>query len=335
MTRDGEKTIYCLYGIALASDFRFSHSVPPTDPPADLSFRMSPELDLTPSSENLRTVYESPFLDSEGNVRLRTASTLERDDLRFGNRIHFTLRPDEIACHFTPDVTVQDIEIHLLGAVCAYWLERRGLPCVHASAVVTPLGGVGFLAESRGGKSSLAAALMKAGLPLLTDDILAIEERSGRFHGRASYPQMRFWPREAEIFTGRKEGHNLVHPGAQKVRVPIGGPGFGTFHPHDAPLRALYLPHRRPSSEISSIRVEPIRPRDALIELVRESFVAHLVASAPWAHDRLARLAAIAEAVPMRRLSYPSGFDRLPEVRDAILDDLATLSRDPAAGGPG
>jgi hypothetical protein len=295
---------------------------------------MQPESELPPFAETAPSTYESPYVDLEGNTRVRATSASERDDLRFGERIRFSLGADEIVCHFTPRVEPREIEILLLGTVLSYWLERQGTCCVHSSAVVTPCGGIGFLAGNGGGKSALAASFLEAGFPLLTDDILAIDRREDGAFGRASYPQMRFWPSEAERFAGNADPGDQVHPTIPKVRVAVGEPGFGTFHSKEAPLRALYLPVRLSGSEGARVEIEPIRPRDALIELVRESFVAHLVASAPWAQGRLARLAAIAEAVPMRRLSYPSGFDRLPEVRDAVLADLAAWAESGAAGGP-
>jgi hypothetical protein len=321
-----ERTVYRLFGVSLASDLRLSHAIPPAAPPATVSFRMQPREDLPTLDEPSRSTYESPFLDPDGNVRLRAASASTRDDLRFGERLLFSLGSDEIDCHFTPSVQTEDIEIYLLGAVLAYWLERQGLPCIHASAVVTPDGAIGFLAGNGGGKSTLAAFLVRAGLPLLTDDVLAIDRREDGYYGRASYPQMRFWPREAELFSGRAEGHDRVHPDLPKLRVPIGEAGFGAFHPRAAPLRALYLPERRPASEAASIEIRPVAPRDAAIELLRNSFVSHLVEAAPWARDRLARLASIAAEVPMRRLIYPSGFERLPEVCDAILRDAGLVA---------
>jgi hypothetical protein len=332
--RARERPTYRLFGISMESDLTLAPSIPPGEPPVSLRFRLRHESQLPAPPPQARSIYESPHLDSEGQVRLQVLSDAENNDLRFGRRICFSVGAHEVECCFTSIVRARDIEVHLLGAVLSLWLERRGLLCIHSSAVVTPEGAIGFLAPSGGGKSVLAALLVRSGFPLLTDDVLAAFSRQGRFWGRASYPQMRFWPREAEIFTGRSEGHDRVHPESSKLRVSVGERGFGAFHAAEAPLRALYLPARRAAGAAGGIEIEPIRPRDALIELVRESFVAHLVAAAPWARDRLGRLAAIAAAVPLRRLTYPSGFDRLPEVREAILDDMATLSRDADAGGP-
>ena len=80
--------------------------------------------------------------------------------------------------------------MRLLGPVIAYWLERAALPVLHASAVAVGGEAAAFLAGSTGGKSSLAAALVAAGCPLLSDDLVAIEAvPHASFLGRSSYPR--------------------------------------------------------------------------------------------------------------------------------------------------
>ena len=68
--------------------------------------------------------------------------------------------------------------------------------------------------------------------------------------------------------------------------------------------------------------MEPILPRQALIELVRESFLGTVLEKAGLHRERFARLASLVGRVPMARLVYPSGLHRLPEVRAAIFEDM-------------
>jgi hypothetical protein len=65
----------------------------------------------------------------------------------------------------------------MLGTI----LHQRGVMVLHGSAVQTPAGAVVFAAERGVGKSTLAAAMHRAGYPLLTDDLCAI--RSGPRRG--------------------------------------------------------------------------------------------------------------------------------------------------------
>jgi hypothetical protein len=178
---------------------------------------------------------------------------------------------------------------------------------------------VGFLSFNRGGKSSLGAAMMQGGFPLLTDDVLAIASGADGFSGRLGYPQMRLWPREADHFWGPAANFPRVHPHASKVRVPI---GTGVFDAADKPLAGFYLPARRPADEDTAVDFRPVAPRDAVIEFIRHSFVAPLIEAAGWHASRLDFLARLAAEVPVKHLIYPSGLEHLPRVRDAILADL-------------
>ena len=76
----------------------------------------------------------------------------------------------------------------------------------------------------------------------------------------------------------------------------------------------------------TEIEITPISPRDAVIELVRHSFVADIVEALRWQSRRLALFAQVADQTPVRRFVYPSGFEHLPRVRDAILEDLPRTS---------
>ena len=61
----------------------------------------------------------------------------------------------------------------------------RGGEALHAGAVATEKGAIAIAAASGGGKSSLLAALLQAGLPLLSDDVVVLDADPGRL-SRAS-----------------------------------------------------------------------------------------------------------------------------------------------------
>ena len=62
--------------------------------------------------------------------------------------------------------------------------------------------------------------------------------------------------------------------------------------------------------------------RDAVIELIRYDFTARINAVLGFSVDRLDFFSQLTRSVPMKRLTYPTGHDRLPEIRIAILKDL-------------
>jgi hypothetical protein len=299
-----------LFGITLASDFPFAANLPAGEGRPDLTFAV-----------RSRAPASVPWQAEGGTSAFRLCRAAELEALQEPGLLDFYLWPGRIACHLLDPRYRFLVELRLLGSVLAYWLERRGRPSLHASAVAVNGRAAAFLSPHGAGKTGLAAALMRTGCELLTDDLLPVEERGDAFHGLPGYPQMRMWPDEALHMTGACAGLPRVHPELSKRRVPVGPDGFGTFCGSALPLACLYLPERQPDRR-APVEIREVSPRDALIELVRHSFLPHLVEAAGLQPARFDLFARLVRSVPVRRLRYPSGFDRLPGVAEALLRDL-------------
>lgn len=277
--------------------------------------------------------------------------------------------PDDPLRGIFPSDRAALVELRLLGPVMAFWLELQGVLTLHASAVVLDGVGVAFLASHGSGKSSLAAALLTASrsgrasprqATLLSDDLLAVEVDPGPTHPESvddppgvgpialpSYPFVRFWPAEAQRFTGSAEAWPRVLASVDKRRVATGGappagfPGVGAFsrfHGRPVPLAALLLPSRGGhdaeggvgAGRVGEVHFDPLSPAEALLQLIDTSYLPRLPVGAGLQPGRMERLAALVEAVPVRRLRYPDGYDRLPEVAVAVGDWCRRLSREPS-----
>lgn len=318
--------VYSLYGLSLASDFPFASYLGEGAGTSDLTFRIT-EAPPTTGLTRRPADYVSPLRLDNGSSFLYVYRQDGYLVLRFTEVADFYLWPDSIVCHLLdPDYDYM-VEIYLLGVVFSIWMELRGIPALHASAAVVEDRAAAFLATNSGGKSSLAATLMQAGHPLLTDDVLPLE-RPGEtlFLGRPGYPQMRMWPDQARRFLGCYENLEIVHPAYSKRRVPVGEDGLGTLRDEPVPLACFYLPERRDSIEAGTgIEIVPVSRAEALMSLIGQSFVPRTVEALGLQKQRLGFFASLVGKVPVRRLIYPNGFDHLPNVRRAILDDLAAL----------
>jgi len=314
---DGLRT-YRVFGVNLASALPFRSLLGIADGAEELSFAVSPVPIVTGSWKGGDPIFRSPrrFQNGESFSQLYQLNLWEA--LCFPGVADFYLQGDRIAAHPIGNPTSDLLEIRLLGPVLSYWLERQGFPTLHASAVAVDGRAVAFLSSHGSGKTGLAAAMMRAGLSLLTDDILPVEERDGKFLGRPGYSQMRMWPDEAEHFLGKSDDLPLVHPAITKRVVTVGGGSFGAFHDMAVPLACIYLPERVLGGPIE---IHEISRREALIELVRHSFSRHLVQAVGFQPRRLDLFARLVMQVPVRRLRYPSGFERLPEVVERLLKD--------------
>lgn len=323
---DAERSMhyYEIYGIILESNYPFKSLLAVASTSPDITFSY---VDAAPRVEEWKRTMpvsstQSQTEDGENLVALYRMNGF--DVVHIGNSVDFYIWPEKIVAHLLESQFDEMVEIQFLGWILSIWLELHHVPAVHASAIVTKYGAVGFISSSKGGKSALAAAFVKVGFPLLTDDILPIEEREGpTYFGRPGYPQMRMWPDIAKYFLGDYENLEIVHPKFTKRRVPIGPHSFGTFCRDKKRLKVLYIPERQ--NENGDIRIESISPKDALIELVKYSFSARTVAALGLEGERMKFFAGMVMHVPMRRLIYPSGFHHLAEIRDALENDIESL----------
>jgi hypothetical protein len=301
---------------------------PSTSPPADADvvFRRT---DAAPEGVDWSTadVLDEQGRRADGVPEFVFARLGDVDAVRIPGAVDYYLRDDEIVCHLVDERHAYLVEIALLGMVMALWLERRGTATLHASVVVVDGVAAGFLGPSGGGKTSTLTACLARGHALLADDLLALYDRDGVVVGARGYPALRLWPEQADRFIGSHEGLPRLHPDYDKRRVLVGEGHFGAFALGAAPLRRLYLPERLDDPR-APVELRRLPAQEALMELLRHSFLPREVQRFGWVRERLAVLARVAAEVPVVRLRYPSGFDLLPDV-------LARLEDDVRSGRPG
>jgi len=317
-------TTYQIYGFRVRSNFSFTHTLSVVDGQPDLLFMCISEPPIHQDWKKTEPVF--PGVD-EPDLGVSLYPQGNFDILHFPGSGDFYIWPDQILCHPITPINVAQLEIDFLGTVLSFWLERQGYLALHASAIALPAGGAaGFLATSQGGKSSLAAAFIQRGYSLLTDDILPVELNAHRVTGRPGYAQMRLWPDQAQYFLGHFQDLELVHPEISKRRLPMGRDGWGNFCSVSQSINRLYLPERRdPHVWGTEIEIISLSPRDAVIELIRQSFAAPILHAMGILPERLMKLSQVVQHVPVRRLLYPNGMNYLPQVCDAIQSDCSKV----------
>lgn len=307
--------MYAVYGLNIASQHSFRSGLVAGHEPVDVRFEV---VDTAPDASDWRSeepTYGSDVLLEDGKSFLFLYRCFGLDVLRYRGFADFYLWDDRIVCHLIDSNRFDAVELYFLGLVLAFWLERAGTLTLHCSAVDVAGGAIGFLASKMGGKSSLAATFMEANFSFLTDDFLALRFEEDTWWTSSGFPQMRMWPDQAQHFTDDVDALALVLTGEEKRRVPIVAEAFCTDR---RPLAALYIPERR-TETIGQVEIETLSPRDAVIELVRESFLTRLLESAGLHGRRLAAFVTLARQIPVRRISYPTGIELLPDVRAAIV----------------
>lgn len=218
-----------------------------------------------------------------------------------------------VSCHPVPGVSDETTRHLYLNQVLPLALSRLGKLVFHASAVDVGGKGVVFAGESGRGKSTLAASFATNGSPFLTDDGLVIEEGEDDYWVAPSHPSIRLWEDSQEALVRPETPATEPLPFTSKTRFLAGEDIPHCDEPR--PLRHVYF---LANGESSQVAIEPMTASEALIELVKHSFILDIQASDFIAahFDRLSRL--VGRRIYFR-LDYPRDFNALPEVRRAIL----------------
>ena len=220
----------------------------------------------------------------------------------------------EIDVDPAPGVGDPLLRLPLLGTVMALLLHVRGSLVLHASAVAVGNAGVVLLGDKGAGKSTTAAALVRAGHRLLADDVVAIDFADGGVRIKPGFPQLK-------LDAG-------IEIGADAVTMPPVVAGFdkrqhrlAEFQHTPVPPRVFYILERGTRAQVT-----PLNSGDALAALIRFSYVARFGSAAfkprsPATH--LQQCATLVGAARVCRLEVPNDRDRLDEAVRAIERDLA------------
>jgi hypothetical protein len=312
-----------LFGLSIATNHSFENRFPPAGPPSNLLFIRLAQAPVPVDWANEEPLYTSRGETKDGESLFTFYATGNCVLLRFAAFADFYLWSDMIVCHVLHPEYEFMVEISFLGTVLACWFELQGILALHAAASVINGQAVAFLSSNKGGKSSLAATLMQQGYPLLTDDILLIEQQNGRILGRSSYPQMRLWPEQAAQLFGRSQEFPKVQPYLDKRRIPIDFEKPGNFETGRFPLTHCYIPERyTPEKDKADITITPVPPIQSVLTLAGYSFLYWLVETIGLQPGRLKTLAQVAQTVTVSRLEYPESVEHLSAVCQAILSDL-------------
>lgn len=125
----------------------------------------------------------------------------------------------------------------LAGTIWTAVLQQRGLLTLHASAIRTDAGAVLFLGASASGKSTLASAFVARGYPLLTDDVAAVQCRTGNPPVvMPGLPGLRLWADALERLQFRTTTLRRVRPDLDKYVLPV-----KAFSDGPEGVRAVYV----------------------------------------------------------------------------------------------
>lgn len=207
---------------------------------------------------------------------------------------------------------------YLLGPLLGLALRLRGYMCLHASAVAVSGQAVVFMGPPHAGKSTTAAMFVRAGYPLVADDVVAFKERDAGILVQPTYAGLRLWLDAAQMLHDHAEELPRVMPGDDKRYVELRTPEE-RFHTQPLPLGAIYyLADRRARGAEPSI--ERGSARESLMWLVANTYLSYISETVQRA-DEFKMLGRLVARVPVRRVVAADDPSQLAGLRDAILRD--------------
>ena len=191
-------------------------------------------------------------------------------------------------------------------AIAPMALQLLGMQVVHASAVLTVGGVVGFCAHSQTGKSTLAYGFSRRGYELWADDALAFDVIDGDARALPFPFAIRLRPESASYFGGGAPDPPVLGPDS---RILVGGPG--------EPLAGICLLTRRPSGDRGPVTIRRLTAHEIVPRLLPQAYCFTLLGEARKRRTLEAYLA-LAASVPVYEVRFAVALDELPELMAAI-----------------
>jgi hypothetical protein len=219
---------------------------------------------------------------------------------------------------FESPLTGEDLATYFLGPVMGFILRRRHRTSLHSSAVEIRGCAVAFSGDAGAGKSTTAGAMALRGFPVLAEDVVALQEANGKFLAMPGYPRVCLWPDSVEKLLGRAEALPRLTEAWDKRYLPLDGKQ-GKFSAEPLPLGLIYLFAAR-SNEEGAPGIEAMSPREALLELVKNTYM-------NWLLDREQRamefdvLSRVVNQVLVRRITAHSDAKKIAALCDLIEED--------------
>jgi hypothetical protein len=233
-------------------------------------------------------------------------------------------RGTEVWATWVAPNTLGDAATYLLGPIFGLVLRLRGFVTLHASAVAVNGAAIALLGPQGAGKSTTAAALARRGCAVLSDDIVAVDDRDAQFRVQPAYPQLNLWPQSVEALYGPEASLPPMTPNWDKRYLDLRNDGY-RFEQDPLPLAAVYYLGPR-SADPAAPSVHTSSPRARLVSLIGNGYVTLPVGKSARARE-FDVLGQIAARVPVRDVTPHADATNLDRLCDVILDDCRRFLR--------
>lgn len=248
--------------------------------------------------------------------------------IRFPGQADFRLEPRNddfsITATPTPDCDRQTLTNLFHNAIEPILGNHRGGLFLHGSAVVVrpdqtrqaQEAAIAFLGLSRGGKTTLAGSFAKAGFPFLTEDVIDLDLKEGRYWLQPKRSKLRLFADSARFLMGQD-----THIIDDNMKQDVEAGGSLPFAKVEAPLRQIFVlgtDHKAP------LKIRRLSSQEALSALLPHAFILD-VTNKDALRGHFTRMADLSQDTACYALDFTREYAELPRVREAVLESLTSL----------
>lgn len=299
---------YKAYGLTIASSIPLPPLQPIAPAPADVQIWQESLLN-TPDGEPtkiFRAGIQAAFAQTEPG----------QDWLLWKPLVHFKAIQGQSLIVDTTSTDEDAIALFTMSEAIGLLLFQRGYFLLHGSAIRLQNKGIVFLGEPGAGKSTTVAAFAQRHRQVISDDLVCIRlNEAGEPMLVPAFPQIKIW---GKAIAG------LQIPQADLTPVREGVDKFSWhdtahFDAQEVPLQRIYV-LTKPDSEHSG--ATPIPAFQAPIELVSYFPLADAMLQGQALKAYFEKSVAIAQTVPMQKMSRPADFEKLYQFVDSLISNL-------------
>jgi hypothetical protein len=315
-----------LYGLRIAADREVpglpNSSIPWRQPDIYVHLRARP---ISPIFAAPIEVFFSSQADENGQPTLRVGIARgEYFVFQYADGTRFAVGRDgrEIWADWPDAYSLEDAATYLIGPVMGFVLRLRRVVPLHASGVVVTGHAVALVGAPGAGKSTTAAAFAQRGFPVLSDDLVALNERENQFFVQPGYPRVNLWPDSVSALFGSEDALPPITPTWEKRYMTLDRDGC-RFETNPLPLAAIYVLGERDAALRKPV-IEEVHGVEAVTMLVANTYVNYLL-------DREMRrrefdvLGRLITALGVRRVRPPTDPSAIFGICEAIVDDVNRL----------
>jgi len=298
------QNFYSAYGLIIQSDIELPElcDVEPPENKEDVVQIVVGQIDQTKLTEQNR---KGPYLwahDMSLWLKIPNVATFEILDGR-----HIVIERE-------PNVDDDSIRVFLLGSVFGALLFQLQYLVMHGNAIRVGNRALICVGRSGIGKSTLAAAFMQRGYPILADDVVPINASGVALPG---FPRIKLWKQAANFLNIATAPLKKIRPGIEKFNVPL----ETNFCTEPLPVRWIYLLNSERKRK--EIEIDAIRGMGRFKPLRRNTYRLQYLEGMNLQAQHLKLVGKLAGKIHLARLVRPEEPFSAPELVDAILTDIA------------